>query len=98
MTANELLTEVKTDLQQYASDKFSDTQLLSLLNEGYRDIMRVTEIVEKSATTTITALDSVIGMPSDFLESRQVRWSYNRVLYPQEPRKSSFTSTTTKSG
>lgn len=87
MTASEILTQVKSDLdQQGSTGAFSDAQLLVILNEGYTDFCRYTEVRGKTSTTTVAALDHTVSLPSDHLETRQIRWSYNRHLYPKSER------------
>ncbi|MHC4951672.1 MAG: phage adaptor protein [Planctomycetota bacterium] len=87
MTAQELINEALVKIDQDGSNGFfSNADLLSILNEGYRDLVRFTEALEKDTETTTTALEAVVSLPSDFLESRQMRWSYNRQLYVRTER------------
>jgi len=83
MNVVEILTEVKSDIRQTGEGGFTDTQLLALLNEGYVDFCRFTECREKSTEIVTEALHGSFETPSDFLESRQYRWSYNRQIFPR---------------
>ena len=86
-TAQQLIDEVKIRIDQDGdSGFFSDSDLLSILNEGYRDLCRYTEILEKDTEVTLSSLESLVSIPADFLESRQIRWSYNRQLYVRTER------------
>lgn len=88
MTAQEIIDQAKTEFDQQNSEgALTDAQWLTLLNEGYTDFCRYTEIKEKSSTTSVSALSSLYSLPSDFLDSRQFRWSYNRQLYPKHQKK-----------
>ena len=87
MTAADLVAEVKIRIDQDGdAGFFSDADLLSLLNEGYRDLARFSEALEKDTEVTLEALDSLVSIPEDFIEARQTRWSYNRQLYPRTER------------
>lgn len=88
MLASEIISRIKLAIGQSSDDdRFSATDLLNIVNEGYVDFCRYTEALETITTSTMTALSSVVTLPSNFLEARQFRWSYNRPLYPMSRRK-----------
>jgi hypothetical protein len=71
MTAQELINEALVKIDQDGSNGFfSNADLLSILNEGYRDLVRFTEALEKDTETTTTALEAVVSLPSDFLSGK----------------------------
>lgn len=95
MTAQELINQAKIEVDQPASEgALTDAQWLTLFNEGYIDFCRHTEILEKSTTATVSALLSLYSLPSDFLDSREFRWSYNRQLYPRHEKKLDYDNKT----
>lgn len=86
-TVAALLSEIKIRIDQEGTTGFfSDANVISILNEGYRDLVRYTEIWEKDTNVVTTALIPIVPLPSDFLSSRQIRWSYNQQLYPRTER------------
>lgn len=87
MLVSEIITRIKYAINQEDTDRFSNQELLDVINEGYVDFCRFTEMLEKSSTTVMSALSSVVSLPTDFLDARQFRWSYNQVLYPYSARK-----------
>lgn len=87
MTGQEIVNRANQKMLQTSGDKFSDATMLSFVNEGYVDFCRATQILEKTTLKTISSLDSYVELPTDFLESRQVRWSYDRQIFPGSERK-----------
>ena len=88
MTAAQLIAQVKIDIdQQGDAGRFSDTELLSLLNEGYVDFCRFTECREKKADTLTAALEAFYSLPSDFLDARQFRWADTDQLITKHERR-----------
>ena len=85
MIVQEIIDSAKRDIGQDGGG-FTDEKLLDMANEGLTDFCRYTEMLEKSTDTTVAALDGVLNIPSDFLESRQMRWSYNKQVYPKSER------------
>ena len=54
MTGQEIVNEIKSDINQLGSSgHFTDAQLLEFVNEGYIDFCRYTEALEKSDTSTL---------------------------------------------
>jgi hypothetical protein len=88
MTGQEIVDSVKRDIGQPTSTGFfTDQDILDIVNEGYIDFCRFTEILEAQTTQQVTAYQSLYSVPADFIESRQFRWSYNRQLFPYSERK-----------
>lgn len=94
MTPTELFVDIRNDIQD--DTVFTDTQLLALTNEALRDFTRYTEIKHKDVTQTTAALNSLVDLPSDFVDLRSVRWSYNTQLIPRNERKLDYDSNTWK--
>jgi len=86
LTVQEIIDRAKDDFDQTGDGTFSDTQLLAIFNEGYTDLCRNTEMLDKQSEVTMSALDGVLTIPSDFLHARQTRWSYNTQLYAKSHR------------
>ena len=86
MTGQELVNRTLDVIQQGTSGRFTPAQILGFVNEGYVDFCRNTEMLEKSTTTSLGALESLVSIPSDFLDARQYRVSYNQELYPRTER------------
>lgn len=86
MTAAEILAAADLRTGQDNSSGVTDTQKLLLLNEGYADFCRVTEILQTSQDVVIAAYSPTVSLPSNFLDGRQFRWSYNKELYPKAER------------
>ena len=86
MTVQEIIDSVKYRVDQSGTGGLTDLQLLDYVDEGYVDFCRHTEMLEKLSDVVISAFDGMVDVPSDFLESRQTRWSYNTQLFPQPER------------
>lgn len=89
MTAGEVITRIKQEIRQSTTDddRFSSTDLLNVVNEGYVDFCRYTEILETVSTSVMSSLTSLVSLPANFIDARQFRWSYNRPLYTYSSRK-----------
>ena len=87
MTAQQVIDEAKIKLQQDGDSGFlTDAEYLEFVNEGYRDLTRYTEALERDTSTVAASWQSVISVPTDFLESRQIRWMPTRQLYVKNER------------
>lgn len=94
MLISEIITQVKADIQQTGTEGFSDSELLTMCIEADVDFSRFTESVEKTSTATVAANTSLVSLPTDYLENRQVRWSYNKLLYAKTERQMSYSDKT----
>lgn len=79
MTVQEIVNRINSDLDM--SEVFSDVELAGIVLEGLVDVCMETECLTKSDTSTVTALEPLIGLPSDHLRTVQFRWSYNQQLH-----------------
>lgn len=86
MTASEIISRIRSECSLNSTDRFSDAEVLVIVNEGYVDFCRYSQCLEKLSTEVIAAYDAIVELPSDFLEARQTRLSYNRPLYPKSAR------------
>lgn len=94
MTALEIINQILVEIdQRNTPGTFSQAQMLDIVNEGYFDFCWNTEIKEKTVQQTVSSLEAVRSLPSDFIESRQFRWSSNIQLYPKTERDLDYNKT-----
>lgn len=93
MTVADILAQVKTDIDQGTdSGRFSDADLLNLLNEGYRDFCNETGIRVKVEETILNQYDSLLSLDDDFVESIQIRVKDTQQIFPTSERKLDYDS------
>lgn len=93
MIGQELIDRVRSTTENPSPGRFTDDQILALLNEGYTDWCRYTEMLHKSSTFALPQYNSLVSVPSDYVSMRQVRWSYNRELYIRTERELDYRET-----
>ena len=86
MTFQEIIDQAKIDIGQDGTSGLTDTELMAFALEGDIDFCRFTQANQKLSTAPVTAYQSFVSLPVDFLEGRQTRWSSNLLMYPKTQR------------
>ena len=86
MTGSEIVNRIREITLNPSPGRFTDAQILSMVNEGYTDFCRFTEMNHKSSTQVLPQYTALASIPDDYVDMRQVRLSYNRELYVRSER------------
>lgn len=88
MTLAEIRTQIRRNLRDTSSDAtlqtYSDTVLLSYINEAQREVSNLTWAVQASTSISLVANTTFYDMPDNFLAPEQVTWTRSSSNVTQE--------------
>ena len=78
LTLSELRTDIRLRIKDTSStrQRFSDTHLLTIINQGQRDVINTTWAISKSTTITLVAGTQYYTLPTDILQIQRVTNEY----------------------
>lgn len=74
LTVSQIKTEIRRAMQDTdaTNQRYSDTVLIDLINQGQREIVNMTWLAEKTTSYALTARTTYYNLPMDFLATNQV--------------------------